>query len=205
MIQSWWFKTFEKFWHCYWNIRDTHLQGWGRWENWCASSEIVQRFRRCTRSHSRAGRFPGNMRNKDLKIILCRHGQVFSVADPDMLIAFLAEQSFYFPQKIQHCRRCTWRRWRADRCNSRLQIYSIIRHFLTNIIRRDNKGKVITLDMLIISRNKQSFFFFKRKNVQGGRRCKHRDFVPIAPQATFLCSWFKLKNISWEASHPSTF
>ena len=40
------------------------------------------------------------MRNKDMKIILCRHGQVFSVADPDMLIAFLAEQSFYFPQKF---------------------------------------------------------------------------------------------------------
>ena len=108
-----------------------------------------------------------------------------------MLIAFLAEQSFYFPKKIQRCRRCTWRR-------------SIIRHFWTNIIRRDNKGKVITLDMLIISRKKQSSFFFKRKNVQGGWRCKHRDFVPIAQQATFLCSWFKLKNISWEASHPST-
>ena len=39
------------------------------------------------------------MRNEDTLIVLCRHIQVFSVADPDMLIAFLAEQSFYFPKK----------------------------------------------------------------------------------------------------------
>ena len=58
--------------------------------------------------------------------------------------------------------------------------------FLTNIIRRDDKCKVITVDMPIGSRKEQSSYFFKWKKSSSWSALQYHHFVPIASKATFF-------------------